>query len=84
MDLGMAVQLDNGHGAGNEHGVLTDNVQAVDRGRRRGFVSARRSDAVVLGYRREGEGGTTPFLGLRRLSCDLYGGDMGVWRSASG
>jgi hypothetical protein len=54
MDLGRAAQLDNGHGTGNEHGVLTDDVQAVDRGRRRGFVSARRSDAVVLGYRRGG------------------------------
>jgi hypothetical protein len=84
MNLGMAAQLGNGHGTGNEHGVLTDDVQAVDRGRPHGFVSARRSDAVVLGYRREGEGGTTPFLGLQRLSCDLYGDDMGVRRSASG
>jgi hypothetical protein len=53
-DLGMAAQLNNGHGTGNEHGVLTDDVQAADRGRRRGFSLARCSGAAVLGYRRGG------------------------------
>jgi hypothetical protein len=59
----VAMQLDNGHGIGNECGVLTDDVQAADQGRRHGFGSARRSGAIILGYRREGEGSTTPLLG---------------------
>jgi hypothetical protein len=63
-DLGMVAQVDNGQGTRNECGVLTDDVQAADRGRRRGFVSAQRSGAVILGYRREGKGGATPLLGL--------------------
>jgi hypothetical protein len=39
-DLGMVAWLDNGQGMGNEHGVHTDDVQAADRGRWRGFGNA--------------------------------------------
>jgi hypothetical protein len=55
MDLGVVAQLNNGQGTGNKRGILTDDVQATDRGRRRGFVSARRSGTVVLGYRERKE-----------------------------
>jgi hypothetical protein len=61
----VVAQLDNGQGTGNERGFLTDDVQAADRGRRRGFGSARHSGAVILSYQREGEGGTTPLDGLQ-------------------
>jgi hypothetical protein len=84
MDLGVVVQLNNGQGTRNERGVLTNDVQVADRGRRRDFGSARCSSAVVLSYRREGEGGMTSLLSLQRLGCDLYGGDRGVRRSVSG
>jgi hypothetical protein len=63
-DLGVVVQLDNGQDTRNKCGVLTDDMQAADRGTRHGFGSAQRSGTVILGYRREGEGGTTPLLGL--------------------
>jgi hypothetical protein len=33
IDLGVAAQIDNGQGKGNKRGVLTDDVEAVDRGR---------------------------------------------------
>jgi hypothetical protein len=82
--LGVVAHLDNGQGTRNECGVLTDDVRAIDWGRRRDFGSAQRSGAVVLGYQREGEGGVTPLLDLQRLDCDLYGGDRGVRWSASG
>jgi hypothetical protein len=65
MDLGVVAQLDNGQGTGNEHRVLTNDEQTADRGRRPGFGSSRHSSAVVLGYQREGESGTTPLLGLQ-------------------
>jgi hypothetical protein len=71
-------------GTGNKRGVLTDDEQAVDRGRRPDFGSSRHSSAVVLGYRREGESGMAPLLGLQRLSCVLYGGDRDVRRSTPG
>jgi hypothetical protein len=45
-------------------------VEVVDRGRRRGFDSVRRSGAVILGYQREGGGGTALSVGLQRLGCD--------------
>jgi hypothetical protein len=64
-DLGVAAQFNNGQGTGNDSGVLTDDVQAANRGRWRGFSSARCSGAVILGYQREGEGGATPLLGLQ-------------------
>jgi hypothetical protein len=80
----MVAQLNNGQGMGSEHGVLTDDVQAADRGRWRGLGSDWHSGAVILSYRREGEGGATPLLSLQRLGCDLYGGDRGVRRSAPG
>jgi hypothetical protein len=67
---------------GNERGVLTDDVQAVDWGRWRDFDLARRSGTVILGYRREGGGGVAPSLGLQRLSCDLHGGNKGIRRPA--
>jgi hypothetical protein len=57
MDLGVA--CDNGQGTGNERGVLTNDMQVVDRGRQHGFDLARCSGAVVLGYRREGKGGAS-------------------------
>jgi hypothetical protein len=44
--------------------VLTNDVQAADRGRQRNFGSAQRSGVVIVGYWREGEGGVTPLLGL--------------------
>jgi hypothetical protein len=35
----VVAQLNNGQGTGNERGVLTDDVQAADRGRQHGFGS---------------------------------------------